>query len=266
MAIIKRAAKRIAPKTLDKMRAKTAEKERINAEKIRILEAEKEKQRLKRQEEKDWIIKKRDRVKEIEIQRGHLLEQPGYDNPYRRAMLIKYGSEAKNESTINTRGQYSEGTIMHEKKYKELLKRNKKVLDKKTKDYEASNLLLISTEQLRSLSRANLLGFDNYHEKVVNYILKKYQKGKIDYNTALDLMKKVNFSVKSAISQGTTIHRKYPNYREMHARVVGKVLVDFLKRRDYPEMQRTLNSISLSLKENRGVFKTLNELDGYYKK
>jgi hypothetical protein len=35
MAIIKRAAKRIAPKTLDKMRAKTAEKERINAERER---------------------------------------------------------------------------------------------------------------------------------------------------------------------------------------------------------------------------------------
>lgn len=221
----------------------------------------------KRREDKAFLKGNRDRVKQIESQRQHLLEQPGVENPYRGAMLVKYKTAAEKESTLNARGRNSEGTVMSEKRYKELLKRNKITLDKSKKKDESSKLYLISTEQHRSLTRENLLDdFSDYHKKLTDYIMLKHEKGKIDFDTALDLMKKVNFSVKSAVTQRKIINQKYPDYKEMHTRVLEKILTNFLKKRDYPEMQRTLNTISVSLKENRGVFKTLNELDGFYKK
>lgn len=267
MALAKRAAKRVAPKTKE-------EKDKAISKIYKEIEQKEEarkqvKAQKKREIEKTlaWLKAKEDRIKQIEDQRNHLLSQQKYDNPYRGAMLVEYKTEAKTDATLKARGgKSSEGKIMSEKKYNELLKRNKIILDKKVKDSEASNLYQSFSKQRSALSKAGLGEFTETYDKVVDYIRKKHNKGKIDYAKASNLMNQIGDLVEHAIKQNNLLYRiKSTENLDLHSRVISKILVDFIKKRDYPEMIRTMNMITKDIQERRGFTTTLYELDRFYK-
>jgi hypothetical protein len=262
----KRAARRMKPKS-------EAEK-KAALDKIWADIEKRENEYRQKQEEKEWLNTKKKRVKQIETQKKYLdnfsdaIDEP----PLHGTILLKYRTKG-NKTTRQYREDLAKreplktdaGLITTEEKYNELLKRNKKILNIRTREYQTGNLSYILINQKRAISKTNLSAFGKYHEKVVDYIFKKYNKKRIDYNTALDMIKKVDFCVKKAIAQNKALKRISPHNVDLHSEVVGKILVNFLKKRDYPDTVLTLEALDVNVKKQRNIFKDLNELDQYYK-
>lgn len=278
MALAKRAAKRIAPKTLEKMR----EKRRKESENFVIQLEDKEftipneknfktyYEKLEKNQKKDLQLK-RNRVAQIERQREHLLSQPKAQNAYKDALLLEYRTKAKTQKTRNARidatqtntFKTEEGIIIDKKKHNELLKRNEVALNNARLAKERAEISRFLSIQEKSLNKNNMYYLADAHKKITNYLIKKYNSKKIDYNKLKEITKIIDYSVKSGIRQHNLLLRsKNPEYLDLHSKIISKCLLSFMKTQNHIALKENLNLInSVITKNERSLGLSLYELD-----
>lgn len=219
MAMAKRPAKRIAPKTLEKMRAARVEKE-------------------KEQKDLTWLKTKEDRIKQIERQREHLLNQPKATNTYKDSLLLEYRTKARTEATKKAREndtitntlKTKEGIIIDKKKHNELLKRNEVALNNARLAKERAEISKFLNSQERLINGKNMTSLSEAHDKIKVYLMKKYNSKKIDYNKLKEILEVIDYSIKSGIRQhNILISKKNPEYIEQHSRIISRCLLSFMK-------------------------------------
>ncbi len=252
MAMAKRPAKRIAPKTLEKMRAARVEKE-------------------KEQKDLTWLKTKEDRIKQIERQREHLLNQPKATNTYKDALLLEYRTKARTEATKQAREndtitntlKTKEGIIIDKKKHNELLKRNEVALNNARLAKERAEISKFLNSQERLINGKNMTSLSEAHDKIKVYLMKKYNSKKIDYNKLKEILEIIDYSIKSGIRQhNILISRKNPEYIEQHSRIISRCLLSFMKTQNRVALKENLNLISSSITKNeRNMGQALYELD-----
>lgn len=282
MALAKRAAKRVAPKTLEKMRQARAEKEleRQNLEKLKTynklkeitLDSKNRSREFKESTQKN-IEAIEQRIKQIEQQRSHLKGQPSPSNLFGESLVLEYRTKAKNKNTINARKELvkkplntTDGIIMAEKTRKDLLKRNERVLDRTIKKKERMDALYSLKRQERWLSGKNLGEFKEVHEKVIDYFFKNYEKGKLSYPQLQKIISQIDYCVKSAIFQNNLLIKvRSPESIDLHSKIVGKVLMSFAKDLNYGKMVGSLEIIKHDIESRDEVNRRLENYNKFLK-
>lgn len=86
------------------------------------------------------------------------------------------------------------------------------------------------------------------HEKIIRYLLKKYESKKIDYATLREIMQIIDYSVKSGIRQHNfLIKSKNIEYLEQHSRILSKCLMSFMKTQNRHALKVNLDLINSTI-------------------
>lgn len=214
----------------------------------------------------DKINAMKERINVIAEQGKYLEKQKYYpENPFKGLYTIKYKKEVTGEK-LRERG-YQEGKHITEKQYKELVYRNKQAHETAVEELNRMEFLYSLKRQERWLSGKNVGDFKDIHEKTINYLIKKYERGSISAERLKELMLVIDSGVKSVIAQNRLLQKtKLTTHNDLHSRVVGLVLADFIRTGNLGEFNRTINSITKDINNRSKLFSSLSELEEYYTK
>lgn len=285
MAIAKRAAKRIAPKTLEKMRERRKEEnkrlEEIGRKKLEDLKKEQEKQnrvfeiKQKRTEalrkiNEEGLKNQQNREKNIFNKLKNKIKDKMFYTEKDWSTKVRSATQEKIEELNNTinKLEQEEKKILKSLEVIDIPSYRRPLAENFKKKHNELNSRIIERNKIqffyslkrqdRWMSGRNLGDFRETHEIAVKSLMKRYETGRLSGTDLKNGIQAIEASVKEVIRQNRQLLKlRSTENIDVHSRIAGKALLKFIKNLDSRKLNEALATLDATINEPGNTVKLL---------